>query len=303
MPTVRTLLDEAKAALRAAPFRPPAREAHLLLGRVLGVPEGRLLARDDLPVPPDQAAAFRALVARRLTGEPVAYLVGEREFYGRRFVVDPRVLVPRPETEHLVEAALALALPQRGPKRARDRTRVLDVGVGSGAIAVTLALERPGWRLIGCDLSLGALAVARNNARRLGADLTLLRADLFELSRSVDLGALDLVVSNPPYIDPAEAPELSPEVTRFEPSLALFADADSAGGPDSPASSRGRGAAAVAALIRQGEALRSGVAMVLEVGHEQMSRVRELAAAGPWTVEQVMKDYSGTERVAVLRRR
>lgn len=299
MPTVRTLLDEAKAALRAAPFRPPAREAHLLLGRVLGVPEGRLLARDDLPVQPAQAAAFRALVARRLTGEPVAYLVGEREFYGRSFVVDPRVLVPRPETEHLVEAALALALPKRGPRRVRDRPRVLDVGVGSGAIAVTLALERPGWRLIGSDLSLGALAVARNNARRLGVDLALLRADLFELSRSVDLGALDLMVSNPPYIDPTEALELSPEVTRFEPSLSLFAGPDGPDGPDS----RRRGAAAVAALIRQGEALASGVAMVLEVGHEQMPRVRELAEAGPWTVERVVTDYSGVERVAVLRRR
>jgi len=299
VPTVRTLLDEAKAALRAAPFRPPAREAHLLLGRVLGVPEGRLLARDDLPVQPAQAAAFRALVARRLTGEPVAYLVGEREFYGRSFVVDPRVLVPRPETEHLVEAALALALPKRGPQRVRDRPRVLDVGVGSGAIAVTLALERPGWRLIGSDLSLGALAVARNNARRLGVDLALLRADLFELSRSVDLGALDLMVSNPPYIDPTEALELSPEVTRFEPSLSLFAGPDGPDGPDS----RRRGAAAVAALIRQGEALASGVAMVLEVGHEQMPRVRELAEAGPWTVERVVTDYSGVERVAVLRRR
>jgi len=299
VPTVRTLLDEAKAALRAAPFRPPAREAHLLLGRVLGVPEGRLLARDDLPVQPAQAAAFRALVARRLTGEPVAYLVGEREFYGRSFVVDPRVLVPRPETEHLVEAALALALPKRGPRRVRDRPRVLDVGVGSGAIAVTLALERPGWRLIGSDLSLGALAVARNNARRLGVDLALLRADLFELSRSVDLGALDLMVSNPPYIDPTEALELSPEVTRFEPSLSLFAGPDGPDGPDS----RRRGAAAVAALIRQGEALASGVAMVLEVGHEQMPRVRELAEAGPWTVERVVTDYSGVERVAVLRRR
>jgi len=171
--------------------------------------------------------------------------------------------------------------------------------VGSGAIAVTLALERPGWRLIGSDLSLGALAVARNNARRLGVDLALLRADLFELSRSVDLGALDLMVSNPPYIDPTEALELSPEVTRFEPSLSLFAGPDGPDGPDS----RRRGAAAVAALIRQGEALASGVAMVLEVGHEQMPRVRELAEAGPWTVERVVTDYSGVERVAVLRRR
>ena len=285
MPTVRELLDEAKTALRAAPFRPSPREAHLLLGRVLGLSEAQLLSHDERCPSRREVEAFRDLLARRLTGEPVAYLLGEREFFGRPFAVDPRVLVPRPETEHLVEAALALPLP--------ERARVLDVGVGSGAIAVTLALERPRWRLVATDRSSGALAVARANAGRLGARVGLLAADL---ARGVDLPAVDLLVSNPPYVAPEEAEGLSPEVTRFEPAGALFA------GPEGETAA-GRGAGTLAALLRQAEDLRPGAWVALEIGHRQLPAVRGLAEAGPWVVEREIADYSGIDRAVVLRRR
>jgi len=291
VPTVRELLREAKARLSAAPFHPPLREAHLLLGHVLGLPEARLLARDDLPVSVPDEAAFRALVERRLTGEPVAYLLGEREFYGRVFRVDRRVLVPRPETEHLVAAALALELPAAA--------RVLDVGVGSGAIAVTLALERPEWSVIGSDRSVGALAVARDNARRLEARLALVGADL---TCGVDLTAVDALVSNPPYIARGEAAELSLEVTGFEPHEALFA---------LPAGATGAGAEGatddgtdlIVRLLGQAEALRPGTPVALEIGHAQLAAVRALAAAGPWRFARSVTDLAGFDRVVVLERR
>jgi len=285
VPTVRQLLAEAKSALRAAPFHPPLREAHILLGRVLGLSEARLLSHDDRPLSRPEEASFRALLDRRLDGEPIAYLLGEREFYGRTFAVDSRVLIPRPETEHLMEAVLGLPLP--------EHARVLDVGVGSGAIAVTLALERPAWRVAATDVSVGALAVARGNGRRLGGEVGLFAADLAE---GVELSRLDLLVSNPPYIAPEEAEGLSPEVTRFEPARALFA------GPEGETSG-GRGAGAVGALLRQAEGLRPGAWVAIEIGHRHLPVVRSLAHAGPWVLEREVTDYSGLDRVAVLRRR
>ncbi len=142
----------------------------------------------------------------------MAYLTGEREFFGRSFRVDHRVLIPRPETEHLIEIALALPLP--------ERARVLDVGTGSGAIATTLAVERPGWRLVATDLSLGALAVARGNAARQGVGARVLAVGA-DLLAGLELGDFDLVVSNPPYIDPQDLADLPRDVRDWEPRLAL----------------------------------------------------------------------------------
>lgn len=291
--TVRELLNEAKARLSVAPFAPPAREAHLLLGHVLGLPEARLLARDDRPVSASEDAAFRTLLERRLTGEPVAYLLGEREFYGRVFRVDRRVLVPRPETEHLVETVLALDL--------TPAARVLDVGVGSGAIGVTLALERPGWSVIGTDRSVGALAVARGNAHRLGAPLGLLAADL---TAGLDLATVDALVSNPPYVARREAEEISPEVIDFEPDEALFArPVAGADGVDRGAEGPDDGTEVIARLLRQAEAVRSGTPVVLEIGGRQLAAVRALATAGPWRFVRSVSDLAGFDRVVMLERR
>lgn len=297
MPTVRALLTEAKRLLAAAPFRPSLREANLLLGRTLGLTEAALLARDREPVPAESEETFRRLLQRRLAGEPVAYLLGEREFYGRRFAIDRRVLVPRPETEHLVEAVLALRLPAAA--------RVLDVGVGSGVIAATLALERPDWRVVGSDLSPAALALARINAERLsgreGVTIALVGGDL---AAAIDLRTIDLLVSNPPYIAREEASGLSPEVTEYEPHQALFGDGAGAElpGPEET-EAVGGGLQIVARLLREAETMRPGTQVAVEVGHAQMATVRALAAAGPWRLERAVHDYSGFERVAILRRR
>src|SRR4030095_1300690 len=149
MANVGQLLAEARPRLAATPFGASTREALLLLGHVLNLSEAQVLARQESEVSGEAERRFRDLLARRLTGEPVAYLLGEREFYGRPFYVDSRVLIPRPETEHVVEAALAERLPAA--------PRLLDVGTGSGCLAVTLALEIPGARVAATDLSAGAL--------------------------------------------------------------------------------------------------------------------------------------------------
>jgi release factor glutamine methyltransferase len=279
-PTLRDLLADARARLAATSFGAPPREAILLLGRVLGLNEAQVLARDRDEVDPAAAARFREILERRLTGEPVAYLFGEREFYGRPFRVDNRVLIPRPETEHLVELALAEELP--------PRPWILDVGTGSGILSVTLALEIPGARVVATDLSAGALAVAAGNARRLGASerVFFVRTDL---AAGLDLSRFDLVVSNPPYIDPADARLLSPEVCNFEPHLALFAP--------------GSGDSVLARLFTAAAGLRSGVRLLAEIGDGQVAIARTHAEASPLLFERAWPDYSGIDRVLSLRRR
>jgi release factor glutamine methyltransferase len=279
MATIRELLADARGRLAGAPFRPPLREAGLLLGRLLGLSEAQVLARDDLEVEPPDAERFRDLIARRLRGEPVAYLLGEREFWGRTFQVDHRVLIPRPETEHVVEEALAAPL--------RPAPWILDIGAGSGALAVTLALEIPGAQVVATDVSTGALAVARGNALRLGAGerVRLVGADL---ARGVDLSRFDLVVSNPPYIDPVDAPALSVEVHAFEPHLALFAP--------------GVGDSILARLAGELSTVRPGVRLIVEIGAGQLAAARRHAEAASWRFLGARSDYAGIPRVVVLQR-
>ncbi|MDD3528302.1 MAG: peptide chain release factor N(5)-glutamine methyltransferase, partial [Gallionellaceae bacterium] len=166
-------------------------ETRVLAAAALGVEPVWLIAHDTDRLDAGRQAALDTLFDRRLAGEPVAYIVGEREFYGRPFRVGPATLIPRPETEHLVEAALA-----RGPAQAR----VLDIGTGSGSIAITLKLERPDWSVCAVDLSDAALAVARGNAERLDAAIEWLASDLFDALAG---RVFDLIVSNPPYVPEA----------------------------------------------------------------------------------------------------
>lgn len=277
--TLSQLLAEARPRLAATPFGAPPREAALLLGWLLGLSEARILAHGEREVPEETAERFRSLIDRRLRGEPVAYLLGEKEFYGRPFAVDSRVLIPRPETEHIVEEALATPLP--------DRPRILDVGTGSGILPVTLALEIPGARTVGTDISPGALAVARGNALRYGARARFAGADL---GHGLDLSRFDLVVSNPPYIDPGDAPSLSPEVVDFEPHLALF-------GP-------GTGDSVLARLFSLlGSGLRPGIRAIVEIGFGQLEAARRHAEASGLHFTGARHDYAGIPRVVVLERR
>ena len=283
MPTIAALLAEARPLLAATPFGASRREAALLLGHVLDLSEARLLAHQDDEVPPDAERRFRDLLARRLTGEPVSYLFNEREFFGRPFYVDSRVLIPRPETEHVIEEVIEEALKGALP----PSPRILDVGAGSGCLAITLALEIPGSRAVTTDLSPGALAVAAKNARRLGVAerVSLVRTDLTD---GLDLSRFDLAVSNPPYVDRSEIPEMSIEVCNFEPQLALFPP--------------GSGDSILARLFARCAELRPGVALIVEIGRGQLDAARRHAEASGLDVARVRHDYSGIPRVLVLRR-
>ena len=277
--SIASLLSKARRQLAAAPFNPPTREAYLLLGHILGLDEAQLIAHPERSVDREAAQQFSDLLDRRLRGEPVAYLLGYREFYGRRFCVDHRVLIPRPETEHLVEAALELA--DGRP------LHILDVGTGSGCIAVTLALEMEAVKVVGVDISLGALAVARRNARRHGATdrLALMQGDL---TKAVRLAAFDIVISNPPYLATDEATGLSPEVRDFEPGGALFTE----GAADS----------VHRRLISAAANTRNGTYLLLEIGFGQESSIRSALAGSAVELIEVRRDYAGIPRVVVARR-
>lgn len=281
MLTIAQLLAEARPRLAATSFGAPPREASLLLGWLLDLSEAQILAHGEREVPTETAERFRSLLERRLTGEPVAYLLGEREFYGRPFFVDPRVLIPRPETEHVVEEALATPLP--------ERPWILDVGTGSGILPVTLALEIPGARTVGTDVSPGALAVASGNARRhgVGDRARFVGADL---ALGLDLSRFDLVVSNPPYVDAGDEPSLSPEVVDFEPHVALFAP--------------GSGDSVLARLFfLLGVGLRPGIRAIVEIGFGQIEAARRHAEASGLEFAGARLDYAGIPRVVVLERR
>jgi release factor glutamine methyltransferase len=279
-PTTGRLLADARRRLAAAPFRPAGREAQLLMARVLGRDEAHVLAHPEDVLQAAAVERFQTLLERRLSGEPIAYIFGEREFYGRLFAVDRRVLIPRPETEHLVELALELALP--------PRPRILDLGTGSGCLAVTLACELPTARLIATDLFPAALAVARANARRHGVDdrVRLVAADL---ATPLRLGGFDLVVSNPPYVGLEEAPHLSVEVRDHEPAAALFA-------PRTRLSVIERLAAELGDLA-------AGTVVAFEIGAGREDAVSELLAGSLLAPVGVRQDYAGIPRIVVTKRR
>jgi len=194
-------------------------EAELLVAHALGIDRLRLFMELDRPLSEQDVARGRALIARRGRNEPVAYITGRREFYGRSFEVDARVLIPRPETELLVDRAR-----ERLRAQGLSNPRLLDVGTGSGAIAITLALEVPGARLIAVDVSSAALEVARANAARLGvpqASIEFIEGD--GAAAACAHAPFDLVISNPPYVALEARAQLAADVRDFEPALALFA--------------------------------------------------------------------------------
>lgn len=276
---VRELVEAGRKRLGTAAFEAPGREVHVILGHVLGLSEAQLLARWNDAVDAGAGERFDELLDRRLRGEPVAYLLGRREFYGRDFRVDSRVLIPRPETEHLVETALELT--------SGKRSRILDLGTGSGCIAITLALEHPLSRVVGGDVSIGALNLAAENARALGAANVRFAAS--DLASSIAMRDFDLVVSNPPYIGRDEAPALSVEVTGFEPDGALFppGDADSI----------------IRRLATELSELRSGTWLLFEIGHLQHEEIGAILESSAFELERFVPDYQAIPRVVVARRR
>jgi release factor glutamine methyltransferase len=270
---VRDALDSAVVAIAAAGSDTPRLDAELLLGHALGLDRAALVMTPEREVTGPAVRAFQDLVRRRSAArEPVAYLLGRRGFRRLELIVDARVLVPRPETELLVEAALGL------PRGAR----VVDVGTGSGAVALALKDERADLDVRATDISEEALAVARVNAARLGLDVALSRADLLE-----GVAPVDAVLSNPPYVAEAQRATLPPEVARHEPALALFA------GPD--------GLDVVRRLVAQAGAS-SAALLALEVGQGQAAAVAGLVRAAGFGDVEALRDLAGIERVVVGRR-
>jgi len=285
MTTAAALVEEARDRLAARGVPDPGRDAELLLARVLDVARSQLHVRPDREVGPEAAARFRLLVSCRAGREPLQYLVGEQEFWSLPFKVTPAVLIPRPETEHLVETLLRSGLP--------PDPLLLDLGTGSGCLAVATAHELPGARVVATDVSEEALEVARGNALRNGVleRITFLQGDLFApLSERAPSGAFDAILSNPPYIGEQDLAGLEPEVRDHEPRRAL---------------SPGMDALAVHRRIAAGAAawLRPGGRLILEIGEGQEEALRRLyAAASDFENCLVLPDLAGIPRVLSARR-
>lgn len=262
----------------------PRLSAELLAAHALGMDRLRLFCELSRPLTEEELRAVERLALRRAEGEPVAYILGRREFFGRDFAVSPAVLVPRPETEHIVERVLELFAPD-------EPFTFADFGTGSGCLAVTIAAERPLSRGLAIDLSADALDVALSNARAHGVEhrLALVRADFTRplLGRSV----LDLAVSNPPYVSDAEYAELSGEVRDHEPRTALVS-------PD-------HGLAHARALLPiAAHALRPGAELLVEIGCTQgpalLDMVRTISPA--YDPAMIISDLAGHDRVVSARR-
>lgn len=279
MSTMRQAITWANGILSERSIASARRDAEVLLLFVTGLERVQLYTNGEQELSADQCARYEALIARRAEGEPVAYLVGKKEFYALDFAVGPEVLIPRPETEILVEKAAAWA---------PGRATVLEIGVGSGAVIVALAVERPDLQLIGLDISLNALRTARDNARRHGV------AGRIRLFVGDALSAVQarfpLILMNPPYIAQGDAHSLSPDVARYEPGIALF------GGNDGLDVIRKVLSAAAGNLLPKG-------LLLLECGYDQQSSVTKLVeAAVGLKVREWISDLGGIPRVVVVER-
>ncbi|MDP1967323.1 MAG: peptide chain release factor N(5)-glutamine methyltransferase [Reyranella sp.] len=279
--TYDALLRDAAVALTAAGIDNARFEARLLLAHAGSVTVEWLIAHGGEVAPPAAVEALRALTARRVRREPMAYVVGEREFWGLPFKVSPDVLVPRPDSETLIEAALAL-MPGR-----TEPWRIVDLGVGSGCLLLTLLREFPNARGVGMDASAAALTMAATNAEALGVDAraSLVGGDWRQPGWAERLGGpFDLLVANPPYIETAAIDGLMPDVARFEPRLALD------GGGDGLSAYRAIAGSAAGLVVPGGRVL-------IEAGEGQATGISTLFASAGFSVGSPLKDLGGIDRV------
>lgn len=256
----------------------PRLDAEVLLTTVLGVSRAQLFARPESQVPQETAKHFQKLLTRRLKGEPIAHIVGHREFWSLQFKVTPATLIPRPDTERLVELAL-----ERIPLTAT--LDIADLGTGTGAIALAIANERPGCRITASDISTEALAIALRNATTLG--LTQVRFQQGDWYEALEPTGYDLILSNPPYIR-ADDPHLTQGDVRFDPRLALVSGDD--------------GLTALRSIVAGApQYLRPGGWLLVEHGYDQAHDVAKLFAAAGFSDIGTIKDLTGQPRVCVGR--
>lgn len=287
--SIAEALTEAFAVLRAAGLADSARaDARALLSHTLARDHAFLIAHSDERVEPARYALYAERVARRAAGEPVQYITGRQEFYGLDFEVTPAVLIPRPETELLVEIALELL------QRERSAPLLCDVGTGSGCIPVALLHERRDARAVGLDISEAALDVAARNAahHNVSERLTLLVSDCFDaLDRATPFDApFTLITSNPPYVAENEMPHLQREVREHEPRIALTPGGD--------------GLSVIRRLIHDAPRfLVAGGHLLFEIGYNQHEAVAKLVDRSVWTVLDVHRDLQGIPRTVALRLR
>lgn len=284
--TLHKALTRATQQLDAYPdLRADAgRDAASLLRHVLGISQAAMLADPGRVLTPEQQAAYETMVLRRAANEPIQYIIGEQEFYGLALRVTPAVLIPRPETEQLVEAVLGEV------KRAglNSTLRILDVGTGSGAIAIAIAYHLPSAQIVAVDLSSAALEVAAANAARHGLTgrIHLLKSDLLDALPDGET-SWDVIVSNPPYVPMADRESLHPQVRDHEPAAALFAGAD--------------GLDVYRRLIPQARAaLRPNGLLALEIGHGQKAGIASLLS--DWKELRFLDDLQQIPRIALARR-
>ena len=280
--SISDLLREASQALRDAGVPEARREAGSLLSHVIGKDRTFLISHGEDAVSNEDLARFRETIVRRANGEPLQYITGVQDFYGREFRVTPDVLIPRPETELLVEAALEVISHEPGPS-------ICDVGTGSGCIAVTLLCERMDARAIAVDVSDAALAVAEENARRHGVNerLTFKISDCFD---AVATAAFDVVVSNPPYVSANALAGLQREVRDHEPLVALSPGAD--------------GLSVIRRLFLDAPAfLKTNGYLLMEIGFDQGERVQQLIDEKHWRLHDVRPDLQGIPRIVLAQKR
>ncbi|MBW2261942.1 MAG: peptide chain release factor N(5)-glutamine methyltransferase [Deltaproteobacteria bacterium] len=281
-PAIREALDEAAGRLAEAGVPSPRLDARLLAGQVLGMDREALLAREHERISWEGHTSLSALVDRRIAGEPVAYIRGVKEFWSLELEVGPDVLIPRPDTEILVEACL------EDPALEGKRSLAVDVGTGSGAVAIALASSRPRLRVLATDVSRRALAVARRNCVRHGVldRVALVAGDLLSVLR----GGADCIAANLPYIPTDEIPDLDPGIRDNEPREAID------GGPD--------GLALVRRLVAEAaDGLRPGGLLALEIADTQAGRTASMLSDRDWTLVAVREDLGRLKRVVTARRR
>jgi release factor glutamine methyltransferase len=288
LPTITQAIAEGAARLRASQVDEERRTAGLLLCHALGIDRTQLLTGSEEQIASSVYEEYLRLVGRRVAGEPLQYITGHQEFYGLDFMVTPAVLIPRPETEFLVERVVSIA--SDFPKEVSPL--IVDIGTGSGCIAISLAVHLSRARVIATDISEAALEVARANARRhrVGDRIQFIEGDALEpLARLGLEGAVDVLASNPPYVEEATSELVQREVREWEPHTALFAGAD---GLDFYRR----------LLLDAPQCLKPGGHLVCEIGYGQLDAILELADASGLELVDVTRDLQGLPRTLAMRR-